>query len=109
MKEKLKQLNIDRLLDLDEAIEMSAAARVMAEEYAIFALPIPDWLERASATLRDEIAKRIRAGKLARLKQLETRLETYKTPNEKKKEDLAELAKLQNDLGLAAVGRKAKV
>jgi hypothetical protein len=98
-------LNINRLLDLDEAMELSAGARAMASEYEAFGEPVPDWLEKASGVLREEIAKRIKANKLARVRQLEARLENYKSPTEKKKEDLAELARLQRELGMTPAGR----
>jgi len=42
--EKLKNLNMDRVLDNDEAVALSAFARQQMTEYETLEQPIPDWL-----------------------------------------------------------------
>ena len=104
--EKLKNLNMDRVLDNDEAVSLSAFARQQIAEYEILEQPVPDWLEKSTDILRTEIARRNRSEDLRRMKELETRLEGYKSPKQKEANDLAELAKLQKRLGLSkAVGK----
>jgi hypothetical protein len=99
--EKLKQLNLDRLLDMDEAIALSAYARGLEGEYEALEMPIPEWLVKATDVLREEIARRTKAADLAELKRIENELESYKTVGEKKNEAQRRLAQLQNKLGLS--------
>ena len=97
----LKTLNMDRVLDNDEAIALSAEARLMENEYGHLEQPVPDWLTKSSDVLREEIARRTRAADLADLKKLESELEGYKTVGERKSEAQKRLAALQNKLGMS--------
>lgn len=108
MIEKLKQLNVDRLLDMDEAVALSAYARQLENEYEALGMATPEWLERASNTLREEIARRTKAADLATLKSLEAEIEGYRTIGEKKADAQKRIADLQKRLGLApaTTGRK---
>ena len=99
--EKLKNLNMDRVLDNDEAIALSAFARQQIAEYEALEQAVPEWLEKSTDVLRTEIARRNRADDLRRMKEIEGRLETYRSPKQKEANDLAELAKLQKRLGLS--------
>lgn len=98
---KLKEMNVDRILDLDEAVALSAEARSMETEYATLGMQPPEWLDRASTTLREEIAKRTRAADLAALKAVEAELESLKTASERKADAASRLAALQKKLGMA--------
>ena len=100
--ECLKQLNLDRILDTDEAVTLSAFARQQSIEYGELGLPVPEWLEKSTEILREEIARRNRSAKLAELKNLESEIEGYKTQAEKRSEALRRLSALQKDLGLAS-------
>ena len=100
MLEKLKNLNMDRVLDMDEAVALSAYARALVDEYTDLGMLAPDWLVKSVDVLRDKIARRTRASDLAELKRLETELEGYKTVSEKKNEAQRRLAAMQNKLGL---------
>ncbi len=97
----LKQLNTDKMLEVDELVEVSAFARTIEQEYTELELPVPGWLQDSVNILREEIAKRTRASDLAKLKDLENRLEGFKTVNEKRNEAQRELAALQKKLGMA--------
>lgn len=101
MLQRLKELNVDRLLDVDEAVSLSAFARAQAAEYEELGLPVPGWLEKSTDVLREEIAWRTRASDLAELKRLETELEGMKTLGERKTDTQKKLAALQGRLGLS--------
>jgi hypothetical protein len=107
MLEKLRNLNLDRVLDMDEAVTLSAYARGLENEYEFLEIAVPDWLVKASDVLRQEIARRTHAADLAALKALEGELEGYKTVSEKRNEAQKRLGELQRKLGLStAVARK---
>lgn len=101
MLEKLKQLNLDRILDMDEAVTLSAYARGLADEYSNLEMPAPEWLTKSTDILREEIARRTRAADLATLKALEGEIEGYKTVTEKRTDAVRRLADLQKKLGLS--------
>jgi hypothetical protein len=101
MLEKLKQLNLDKILEMEEAVQLSAFSRSLEGEYEALELPVPDWLVKATDILREEIARRTRASKLSELKNLEAELEGYKTVTEKRTEAQKRLADLQKQLGLS--------
>ncbi len=98
---QLKSLNVDRLLDMDEAVALSSYARTLEGEYEMLDLPVPEWIVKSTDVLREEIARRTKAADLAELKRIENELETYKTVGEKKTEAQKRLAQLQNKLGLS--------
>ena len=102
----LRNLNTDRLLDIDEAVALSAFARALESEFELLEQPVPDWVEKATDVLRTEIARRTRANKLAELRKTEAELESYKTVNERRGEAQKRLAALQEELGLTKTGRK---
>ncbi len=101
MLEKLKNLNLDRLLDMDEAITLSAYARSLDNEYELLGIPVPEWLTKATDVLRAEIGRRTHAADMAALKALEGELEGYKTVSEKRNEAQRRLGELQRKLGLS--------
>ena len=101
MLEKLKNLNVDRLLDMDEAVALSAYSRTLEAEYGELEIPLPEWIVKATDVLREEIARRTRAADLAELKRLETELEGYKSVGEKKSEAQKRLAAIQGKLGMS--------
>jgi hypothetical protein len=96
----MKNLNLDRVLEMDEAIAMSAEIRQFEAECEALELPTPDWVLKSADVLREEIARRTRADALAQMKRLETELESYKTVGEKKNEAQRQLAALQRKLGI---------
>ena len=100
MLERLKQMNLDRLLDMDEAVSLSAYARGLQAEYEELGLPAPQWLETSVSTLRTEIARRTHASDLAEMRRIEGELESYKTVTEKRGEAQRKLGELQKKLGM---------
>lgn len=104
----LKNLNTDRILDMDEAVHLSAYARVMETEFEHLEIPVPDWLPKASDVLRQEIARRTHAADLALLKETEQEIDSLKTATERRTDAQKRLAKLQAKLGLSATAKSGK-
>ena len=80
---------------------LSAYARHLAAEYEELELPVPEWLEKSTDTLREEIARRTRAADLANLKDLEREIESLKTASERRADASKRMAALQKKLGLS--------
>lgn len=98
----LKTLALERLIELDEVMSLSAEARQLATEYTEHELEIPTWLEQASQLLHEDIAKRTHAADLADLKEAEAEVERNRTAGERKAAAQAKVASLQKKLGLTA-------
>ena len=98
----LKNLNLDRVIDMEEAISLSADARLMSTEYSALGIPEPAWLDKSTNVLREEIGRRTHASDMAALKQIENELEGYKSVGEKRDEARRRLVHLQKKLGLSA-------
>lgn len=98
----LKELNLDRVLDNDGAVWLSAEARLMEQEFAALGQAVPEWLEKSATILREEIARRNRASVLEEMKRVERELEGLKTANERKQDAQRRLAALQKQLGMSA-------
>ncbi len=98
--EKLKTLNVDRILDMDEAVALSAYARSMETEYGFLQMDVPEWLEKSTTVLREEIERRTHAGDLAQMANLQREIDGYKTVTEKRTEAARKLAELQKTLGV---------
>jgi hypothetical protein len=99
----IKGLNLDRILDMDEAVALSAEVRAFECEYEQLDIPIPDWLVNSANVLREEIARRTKAADLAELKRLEAEIEGYKSANEKRSEAMKKLIAKQQKLGITPV------
>jgi hypothetical protein len=97
----LKNLSVDRLLDIDEAVSLSAYARGLETEYGWLEMPVPEWLEKSTNVLREEIARRTRQADLAKLKDLEAELDGYKSVGERRDEARRRLTEIQKKLGIA--------
>lgn len=89
-------------LQLDELVSLEAFGHGLREAYERLGIEEPAFLDTQLKSVRREIRTR-NADKLsARQKEIQNRLDSLKTPLEKKKELLAEKAKL--DKQLAEVG-----
>ena len=96
----IKEIVLDRILDIDEAVALSAEIRNLELEYLTIKIPAPEWLVKASETLRTEIARRVHSNDLAELQRLEAQLDSYKSVNERRDEVQSKLAALQSKLGM---------
>lgn len=94
MLNQLKNFEADRM-DADELVALSSLARQMTAEYAVLAIDPPEWLEIRSAELKREIGTRAADIRAKRIREIEARLATLKTTEEKKSDLTAELAKLK--------------
>ncbi len=99
--EKLKTLNVDRILEMDEAVALSAYARGIADEFEALQMDAPEWLQKSTIVLREEIERRTHAGDLAQMANLEREIEGYKTVGEKRTAAAQRLADLKKKLGAA--------
>ena len=110
MLEKLKQIagNLDRLLNNDEAVSLSAYARSLSAEYEELGIPAPEWLDKSIVALREEIARRTHEADLAELRRVEAEIESLKTTNERRNDATARLAQLQKKLGLGKVAATSR-
>lgn len=103
---RLKSLNLDRVIELEEAVELSASARSMMDEYQHLDIPVPEWLEKCSDVLREEIGRRTHAATMSELRRVEAELDSLKTQGERKLEAQNRLKALQNKLGLSTAKAK---
>lgn len=97
----LKGLNLDRIIETEEAVALSAYARSLEGEYESLEIPVPEWVAKATDTLRQEIARRTHAADLAEMERIQRELDGYKTVGERKGEALKRLGTLQKKLGVA--------
>lgn len=104
--QQIKALSIDRLLDIDEAVLVSAQIRFLEAEYEKLEIPIPDWLIKVGDVVREEIARRTRSALLAELQRAESEVESYKTATERKAAALQRIGQLQVRLGLSKATKR---
>lgn len=103
MLEKLKNLQLDRVLDMDEGVALSLFARELEAEFLRLDIDVPEWLTTKAEALRAELARRLRADRLRKMDELRSLIETYKSTNQKRADALEQLAKLQKLTGLGTV------
>ena len=85
-------------MDLDDLVSLAAFGRQLRAEYEFHNLEEPDWLEVQIKSLRREINSRSVDKLEARSREITARLDSLKTPTEKKAELLKEKAKLEKQL-----------
>ncbi len=100
MLEQLQNLQLERL-GLDEAIALSAFARILKAEYEHANAEAPQWLDDRTREIRTEIRDRMRDSVAKRLKEAKARLESLATPEEKR----AALRKQIEELEISAAGK----
>ena len=96
----LKEMNLDRILDLEEAVALSHFGERAGT--GVFGTgPGRAGVAGISlGTLRAEIAQRVKAQKTIELRKLDAEIEGYKTVSEKKTEALRRRGKLIKELGV---------
>lgn len=80
----LKNLTVDRIVDLAELIAHEGFAAGLATNYANHGLEVPEWLESARRTLRGEVKMRVRGDLERQLKLAEQAEEALKSTTEKR-------------------------
>jgi hypothetical protein len=108
MRDKLMKLDLDRLLTIDECVELSAYARGLEAEYEHLEMDVPETVANAIAALRGEITRRKRADDEAELRKLQGALDGLKTQSERKNDVLNQMAAIQRRLGLRPAKATAK-
>lgn len=97
MLEQLKNFDASRL-GLDELVALSALAVSLRDQYEQLDLDEPDWLDIQLKSLKREIRTR-NADRLEKsLREKKARLETLKTPTQKKAELQTEIKNLEKQL-----------
>jgi hypothetical protein len=94
--------NLDSLLNLEELVERSAYVRAVELEYQELGVDVPEKLADAGVVIRKAIANRTHAADLARLKAIDSNLDSLKTANQRKEELLAEQEFIKQRLGMGS-------
>lgn len=97
MLKELRALNHDRI-DVDEAIGYLAYAKMVQAEYEHAGIDAPDWLDAVVKSLRRTIREKTQDRLQARLSEATSRMETLKTPEQKRSELKKEIADLNQKL-----------
>jgi phosphoenolpyruvate synthase/pyruvate phosphate dikinase len=94
---QFKNFQADRM-DIDELVALAAYGRSLRDEYEKHNLDEPEFVDAQLKSLRREISAR-NADKLeSRRKEINARLETLKTPTQRKSELLKERAEIDKQL-----------
>jgi phosphoenolpyruvate synthase/pyruvate phosphate dikinase len=97
MLQLFRNFQADRM-DLDELVYLAAVGSQLRAEYEKHNLEEPDWVDVQLKALKREIFAR-NADKLeSRRKEIQARLESLKTPQQKKQELLKEQAEINKKL-----------
>jgi len=92
-----KNFSADRM-SLDELVALAAYGRQLREEYDQHQLEEPDFVDSQLKSLRREIHARNADRLEARRKEITSRLESLKTPTQRKSELLKERAEIDKQL-----------
>ncbi len=95
-----KNFNVDRVTDVDELVAGVVFGKALRAEFEALQLETPAYIDAQLNALRREITSRNADSIAARERELVARIDSLKTPAQKKAELEAELAKIR---GLATV------
>lgn len=95
MLDQLKNLNIPSI-DLDEAVALSAFGRMLKAEYETLGAETPEWLDNRLRELRREVKVRQQDSIEKRLREARARMETLKTPTERRDDLAKEIERLES-------------
>lgn len=99
--QQLKNFVADRL-DLDDLVALAAFGRQLRSEYESHALDEPEWVDIQLKSLRREIHVRIADKLESRRREINSRLESLKTPSQRKSDLLKERQQIDKQLEAAA-------
>lgn len=97
-----KTFNDSNRLDITQLVALAAYGRQLRDEYEHLNLEAPEWVDTQLKSIRREIQTRNAERVEARLKEAKARLDSLKTPTERKSEIKREIATLEKQL--SAVG-----
>ena len=92
--QSFKTFNADRM-DVDELVALLAFGKTLRTEYEALQLEEPEFVDTQLKSLRREINARNADKIAARKRELTARIDSLKTPTQKKAEAEAELARLE--------------
>jgi|SRR5208337_424196 len=101
MLHEFQNFNKERL-DMAQLVALAAFGRQLRAEYETHQLEEPEWLDVQIKTLRREIVSRNADSIDARRREIRSRLDSLKTPTEKREELQKELAALDEKQTKAA-------
>jgi ATP-dependent Lon protease len=90
----LKNFNADRL-DMDELVGLLADSKALRTEYESLQIEEPEYIDTTIKAIRREITSRNADKIAARKRELTARIDSLKTPAQKKKELEDELSRLE--------------
>lgn len=99
--DRLRNLDVERL-SLDEAIELSAFAKILRVEFEAQQSEVPDYVSLALKSLGREIHARQADALEKRLRELKLRREALKPAEKRRQETDDEIAALEAKLGSTA-------
>jgi hypothetical protein len=107
---ELKKLNTDALLAVEEVVAKSAEARALAAEFDELGVAVPFWLEKACATLREEVVRRTKAADQEEMDRLKNEIANLRTAAERKRDAETRLSELMNRHGqtVSAGGKRSR-
>ncbi len=97
MLQQFKSFDVDRL-DTDELIGLLAFGQLLRAEYEKLEMDEPDWVNDKIKTLKRELRAKNAEKLAARAREINSRLESLKTPTQRKSELQKELSKIQKQL-----------
>jgi hypothetical protein len=100
MLDALKNFDAKRA-DLPELVELASFGRSLLAEFEALSVEPPDWVTENLTAVRREVKSRNQDRLAAKLKSAKARLETLKTPDEKRKGVETEIAELEAQLAQA--------
>lgn len=98
MIEKLKSFSATKYT-LEDLIALSAFAKALHAEFAVYSAQSPEWLTRALKDVPSAVRERCRAEIERKLSAAKSRRASLKTADERRKEADAEIAELEAILG----------
>jgi hypothetical protein len=97
MLSQFMNFDVDRL-EINDLVALVAFGEMYRAQFEKMQLDEPDFINNKLRVLKREINIKRENTLLMRKKQLEARIEGYKTPTQKKAEDLAELKQVEKQL-----------
>src|SRR6266404_8082925 len=95
--DQFRNFNVDGL-DIDELVTLSLFGRQIRAEYESLQIEEPEWVDVQIKALRREIHTRNAQNLEARKREIALRLDSLKTPGQKKSELLREQAEINKKL-----------
>jgi hypothetical protein len=100
MLSELKNWSANRM-DIDELVEFAAMGRALQAEFTALGVEPPEWLDENLTSIHREIKAKNHDRLAAKLRSAKARLETLKTPDEKRTGLQATITEIEKQLAVA--------